>query len=418
MGIKKMISWKKTHRIEAFTMSLMALCACFLVLFVFIGIRMHREDTVLVNDNAVYAEDFTTSLSGVKGQIEQVYVNADRTKCGILVHFDEMSKLSVNAEDYQIFVKGFNVKKGAYSSWQIPQPAGGYCVFGGSGRALIYLSCSKGFGRNAIECIVRSNKTLYTAGGATGEMEELQEKDGSFAKYDQYRIIVNPNAVEIAEVDFLDDLDTEALYKQAIVDGAEGDLRETLQQDVDALKIAYDAVMSYRDNLDNMDVRMPALPEEIMSDSFDTETDEATGQETVRYRPGHVYLGGVDIPWEEQTLSDGSFLDDVTGTQTPSQYFSVLSAQKAIDSETLQTLSSEKWTMKDGTEIRSDSLDENTSTIRANINDYVAAVRDYCNKKKQYQCTDLVSYLQLEYNMKNAGENMSGSFREGIVTAW
>ena len=411
-----MMSWQKTHRIESFAMSVAAVCFGLLAVCGSIWIKTYSVTKDLLNEEAIYAERFTTSLSGVEGKIEQVYTNADHTKCAVLVRFDDMAKMSVNAEDYQFFVRGFNVQTGGASVAKISAPAGGYCIFGGSGRALIYLSCAKGFGSNALECIVRSNRTIYSQGSDSSEMQELKASDGSFAQYDQYRIIFNPNANQAVPVDFLDNLDTKALYKQAIVNNAEVEMRQSLAEDINKLKTSYDALTAYRENLDGLGVRVPSLPEEIAADRFTTET---IGEEEVLvYSPGTIYNGGVDFDWFHQTLSDGSFLEKLVGTQTPSQYFSTLSASAAIDSETIRSLNTEDWTMKDGSEIRSDSLDENVSTIRSNINSYVSSVREYCKLKKEYQRTDLISYLMLEYNMENAGENMSGSFREGIVTAW
>lgn len=414
--LKKILTWQRRHRIEAFTLSLVLILACLGMDCVSIFASNYKENKELLNGNAIYAPNFTTSLSGVPGTIEQVYSNADSTKCAILVHFDDMSKLSVNAEDYQMFVRSFDISTGRGALRKVLDMTGGYCIFGGSGRALLYLSSSQGFGSHPLECIVRSNRTVYTAGSDTQEMQQQKEQDSTFATYDQYRIIINPHARDVSKVDFLDDLDTQALYKQAIVDNAEADMRESLKGSIAAMQVSYNALTAYRDNLEGLDVKVPTLPDEIAGDSF-TEEETAEGTMLV-YQPGYVYAGGVDFDWFHNNLTSGSFLEGVTGSQTPGQFFSVLSAQTVIDSETLQELNTSGWSKRDGTAISDNSDDENSATIRNNINGYVTAVRDYCNKKKKYQREELVNYLKLEYNMENAGENMSGSFRDGIVTTW
>ena len=81
----KLNLWRRTHRIEIFGYGVFITLICMIVLCGFIKIGANQEDRSLMDTKAIYVKDFTTSISGVKGAIREVYVNADRTKCGIVV---------------------------------------------------------------------------------------------------------------------------------------------------------------------------------------------------------------------------------------------------------------------------------------------------------------------------------------------
>lgn len=425
MGIFRIGAWKRTHKIEFFGVSVGI--ALFGLVATSGSILMHARSVqkdVLTNQ-AIYVKEFTTSLSDVRGEIVQVYADEGRTRCGILVRFENPQLLSADAKDYQVFVKGFNVSRGQYADETLASPSGGFCIFGSTGYALIYLVESSGFQAQALECIVRSNETLHVASQTSSEAADLQAKDGSYAQYDQFRIVVNPNASGAVTVGFLEDLDATALYKMAIVDQSEGEIREKLAQDVDQMNTAMKSILSYQENLKNLQVRVPALPPEIAGDQFTAE-DLMDGSQMLVYRPGSVLPKGVNIDWFHKDLSDADasgtvFLTkELLGQRGEAQFFGDLSAAQEKRSDALSNLTSGSWVMADGTQITVDN-DSPMADIKAmsqNITDYVNAVNSYYSMKYEYQCRDLVSYLQLEYNMKNTGNTISGNFADGVITAW
>lgn len=416
--LKQFDVWRKDHRIELFMINV---CASIIALFfvcVSIIIHMDDEDKDFLTNQAVYVSDFTTSISGTEGSIAQVYSNADHTKCGILVHFENPANLSSDAADYKVFVKGFNVKNGRYASKTMTNPSGGYCIFGSTGYALIYLSDADGFGNQAVECVVRSNEVLHREKVTSSDVEDLIEADSSYANYDQYRIIINPSASEAPVVDFLDDLDPAALYRQAIVDGGEADVRQVLSDDIVDMNTAMKAILAYRENLENLNVRVPALPEEIAGDVFDVE--EGENGSVLTYTPSYVFSRGVEFDWLHGSLETTSFLtDELLDLKSPSQFFANLQNAPEERSEGMTMLASE-WFMRDGTKIvlnERTGLSDNES-VSSNIQNYVQAVNSYYNLKHKYQCEDMVSYLALEYNMNAAADSVSGNFGEDVITAW
>lgn len=415
--------WRKTHRIEIFGLGVLATTVCMVLLCGFIKFGADKEDRTLMDTKAIYVSDFTTSLSGVKGSIREVYVNPARTKCGILVRLDSPSQVSGDATDYQVFVKGYDPIKGRYDRGTFSDPSGGYCIFGGTGYALVYLVENRGFGDQALECVVRSNNTLHLAGTTASDAAELKRQDGSYAKFDQYRVIVNPNAAEAEVVDFLDELDPVTLYKSAIMNGEEKDIQDILRADLESMNTALAAVNSYRDALSQRGVRVPALPEEIAGDTFQYFEHPDTHEQILVYTPGMVLPGGTNFDWFGWDIQKaGGFLKDVVGNRSAGQYFGDLANARGTQSEAMQALSGAggTWYMTDGSPITvntgSPLADE--AAVSQAIEDYRAAVRKYYDLKRTYQCDHMVKYLQLEYNMNGTGDIVSGNFAEGTIRAW
>ena len=419
----KLNLWRRTHRIEIFGYGVFITLICMIVLCGFIKIGANQEDRSLMDTKAIYVKDFTTSISGVKGAIREVYVNADRTKCGILVKLESSSQVSGNATDYQVFVKGYDPIKARYDRGTFADPSGGYCVFGSTGYALVYLVENRGFGDQALECVVRSNNILHRAGTTSAEAAELKRKDGSYADFDQYRIIVNPNAAEATVVSFLDELDAVMLYQQAIMNGEERDIQETLRKDLEDMNTALAAVNSYRDALTQRGVRVPALPEEIAGDKFQYFEHPDTHEQILVYTPGKILPGGVNFDWFGWDIQKaGGFLHGVIGNRSPGQFFGDLANAQTTPSEAMQALSGSggTWYMTDGSaiEVNTRSNLADVAAVSQAIENYRTSVRKYHDLKRKYQCEDMVKYLYLEYNMQGTEDIVSGNFAEGTITAW
>ena len=296
-------------------------------------------------------------------------------------------------------------------------------MFGRTGYALVYLVENRGFGDQALECVVRSNNILHRAGTTSAEAAELKRKDGSYADFDQYRIIVNPNAAEATVVSFLDELDPVMLYQQAIMNGEERDIQETLRKDLEDMNTALAAVNSYRDALTQRGVRVPALPEEIAGDKFQYFEHPDTHEQILVYTPGKILPGGVNFDWFGWDIQKaGGFLHSVVGNRSPGQFFGDLANAQTTPSEAMQALSGSggTWYMTDGSaiEVNTRSNLADVAAVSQAIEDYRTSVRKYHDLKRKYQCEDMVKYLYLEYNMQGTEDIVSGNFAEGTITAW
>ena len=407
----KLALWRKSHRIELFAFAVFAVLVLLCVDFVGITLHAKNIDKDTLTSEAIYVSDFTTSLSGVKGEITNVYVNEDLTKCGVLVKFKDMSNIVTDALTYQVYVKGFNVSRGDYAQKTLCSPRGGYYVFGPTGYALIYLVDSNGFQSQALELIVRCNDTIFKSNQSTQDVAKLKEKDGSYEQFDQYRLIVNPAAEKAERVSFLDDFDVVSLYRDAVVDASEADIRAQLTTDVAELNTQMKAIQNYKAQLEALNVKVPELPEFVAYDHFENEEDG-----TLIYTPGTNMAGGVNFDWFHSDLHSGSFLtEDIIGLKKPSQFFGDLKATERDDMPLLK----EFYTIEGELIIEdTESPLSDVSAMSKNIANYRNALQSYFNLKYKYQAVDLVSYLHLEYNMMNTGKNFSSNYSDNAVIVW
>lgn len=414
MGIFRRIRiWGRHHHIELFGTVLGTLLLVMLVNSISICVYASKENDRLLSENAVFANSFTTSLSGKNGTISQVYVNPERSKCVILFKFDDMNGMVSDAAKYQVFIKSFDVFKGEYASRRRTQldVMGGFYVFGSTGYTALYLSAVNGFPRECYEIILRCNDVLQVNTNSSGN--ENAARDASFAQFDQWRVIINPNGNTAKECSFLDDFDITSLYQDAVIDENESEIRENLYNDVKIMYTNWKKIDNYRDNLESLNVKVPSMPVYIASDELVVDEEGV-----IRYNSGFYFEYGVDYDWYGKTLHDVSFLDMVKQDDiTDIQFFNSLNDYQAYDSPlTLNT-----WYMADGSVISLDESDLKLSNMQAvveNIKGYNLALNDYYNAKKLYHCTHLIDYLYLESNMKMAGKYFTSNYNEGVVTVW
>ena len=408
----KIRMWQKHHGIELFGIYLSLVCVCLVAISGSIKMTASNQDRDFLNENAIYASEFTTSLSGITGNIEAVYVNPSDTKCAIVLHMNEINKTSTDAADYQLYVKGFNVSQGKYSVTTLNNYKGGYYVFGSTGYAMIYLTDAAGFQNQAIEIIVRCNE-VFTTAEANAETAELYAKDASYADNDQYRIVINPKGEAAIEVDFLDELNVVKLYQNTVLLESEEEIRETLRNDVKTLNQYLSQINSYGNNLTNMGVKVPALPDSIIGDElYNLENEE----NTLVYKPSYVFANGVDFDWFEHSLMDDyRFLPDLVGAKSDYQFLNDIRAQRDNINYEFPD-----WVMLDGTRIdrNSDSQLQTDMTLQSTIASYEQAVSSYLTLKNQYQTVDLMNYLNLEYNMTSTGKTFTSNYGDDTVIVW
>lgn len=186
-----------------------------------------------------------------------------------------------------------------------------------------------------------------------------------------------------------DDLNTGV----SVTNESERIIRETLKDDVDKMNGYLAEINAYGNDLRNMGVRVPELPEYISGDQFSYLDDS---ESTLVYTPNYIFSNGVDYDWYEKTIENGNrFLPYLAENDDWYQYLMELKSQQDYPD-----YSFDKWTLLDGTEI---DLNEETAdaTLRESILNYTMAVDSYIATKYRYQTVDLVDYLYYEYNLSN-----------------
>lgn len=408
---KKIRIWERHHKIELFGIMIGILACIMAVDLASIKLYASKRDKMILDYNAIYMGEFTTSLTGVNGNISQIYVNPDRTKCVILLRFDNMSNMITDASKYQIFVKGYDVTKGRYARRTYSNPTGGYYVFGATGYAAIYLTDASGFKKEVLECVVRCNDILLA--NASVADEDAVERDNTYAQYDQWRVIVNPCGASAKVCDFIDDFDIVSLYQDAVIDENENYIRQTLADNIKNMQACMKKIEAYKENLISLGVNVPTLPDSILGDVIEEE------EGTLIYKPKYVFENGVDFDWFHNTLQEVSFMDMVKEPDmTNVQFFNSLQDHSA----SLGYSGNDSWYMTDGTQIdtssAASSIFTNMQTISENISKYQEAISDYYDIKKTYQCTNLINYLALEANMKEVGKYFTSNYSEYTVIVW
>lgn len=411
-NIKK---WHKYHKIEVFGAIVGFFVLILIIDVISISIRVKAENNAFMKNNAIYVSNFTTSLSGKTGNIARIYVNPKKTKCVILLYFDDIENLVTDASKYQVYVKGYDIEKGKYAVSTKNKPVGGYYIFGSTGYSAIYLSDANGFQEQCIECIVRCNELLTNAQLAN---VEAANRDPSYAQYDQWRIIVNPLGESAKTGDFLDDFDIVSLYQDAVIDINEESIRNMLTDNINNLNVYMKQIETYRNNLKVLGVRVPSLPAYISGDVFSYDENK-NGEQMMIYTPEYIFEAGVDFDWFRYNLHDKSFIDDIKDPLiTDTQFFNKLQNFSNVDRFTTQ----KNWYMSDGTLINRDEVSasqlSNMKSINDNIKKYETVLNQYYTLKKEYQCTNLVNYLILESNMRNTGKYFTSNYSENAVIVW
>lgn len=452
---QKFTSWKRRHGIEFFGIMLCVLLAVLAIDTVGIFAVSASADQDYLSSAPYYSSRFITSRSQLQGDIVGFYVNPERTRCGIMVNIEDIMNMSTNALDYEVYARGFNVSKGQYVSKTQNQVSGGYYVFGNTGYAMIYLVNSAGFAPQASELIVRSNKTLVegqvSSDDLSASMEALKQQNTTFAKFDQYRLVINPAASGAQEVDFLDSvdgtLDVMAAYRQCVLDQEEAKIRSKLYDNIGNMNMYMNQINEYADVLGRMSIRIPALSEAIVSDTFVSCPDSESGQvcdmypeaalprETVNedgtvstasypvYKPGYVYNNGVNFDWQHRTLSDGTgtdyFENLLLSGQTKVQYLQAL--KEAKPDRKGSSLDITKFAKLDGTRLTANmgqsAIDEERQTYEA-VQAYIKAVTNYESEKYQYQTVNMPAYLNLQYNMERSAQTFTSNLVDGAVRMW
>lgn len=398
----KIKTWGNHHHIELFGILLSLVMIVLVVNSVSILINSANRNKKLVSENAIFVNEFTTSLSGKNGEMVQLYINPQHNKCVLLFKFDDMTSIVTDATKYQVFIKSYDIFKGRYASTTKLDVDGGFYVFGSTGYTALYLSAANGFPKECYEVIVRCKDVLeYNA-------PDVEYVDDSYNQFDQWRVIINPNGNNAKECNFLDDFNITSLYQDAVIDANESEIRNTLTKDIAKMYNSIDLISNYRSNLKNLKVKVPSVPLFVASDEFSTREDGS-----IKYTTEYEFENGVNYEWYEHTLHDTSFIDALKDKDmTDNQFFNTLNSYGN------ESIKNNKWYMQDGAEITDTMEINDKDVILNNVKNYDSVLNEYYEIKKEYHTKHLVDYLKLESKMKDAGKYFTSNYSEGVVTVW
>lgn len=393
----------KHYRMERFALSFCTLVVSLgLVTGLCFASHVKNQDTTITT-RALYTTQFSTSKTNVGGTVEQVYVSEDKTKTFLLLHFDDINKVSTNADKYQAFLTGADVERNSQTLKS--EPSGSIYMFGNSGYMGVYLVNTEGFPAQILDLTIRCNSELVASeSAASGEMEDV-----SFAKYDQFRVNFNPGASETVTLECLNGEKAPSvkdLYNQAVVNTATDEIHANLRTNMEEMRIALNQISEYEDRLSNTDnVQVPERPSIIKGDTIEKD-DKGTAEtedDTYIFKPASVVRGGYDFDWQNVTIEEGYLDDLIKATDTPNmtynQYFAMKNKEATTGESMSDFTSGIEWMLKDGTKVKDLDTGSNTgsyTTIMADCQSLTSAWNTYYQAKTKYQRQNLELLLNLE----------------------
>lgn len=408
--IKKIFS--AHYAMERFGVLFISLSMCMVILLISIKIKVHNDNKQTLSEQVIYTTYVETSLTGQTGQVKGIYHNTDKTKCFVLLHFDDMSSLSINAEYYQMFVTGFSTSQEQEALKKTP--SGCIYVFGTTGYMGIYLISSGGFEEQILGVTVRCNKTLVNT---TISNASSLYMDSSFDSYDQFRFYFNPGGSQTTTAKCLDKerFDTFELYEELVMKPQEKAIRNQLMADLETMYIIQGAMDEYEERVLREGVGSYSVPKQIDGDMIELDDNGIYNLKT-----DYIIPGGIDIDWYNGSIHDG-YLDNLKGDLSYTDYLNKLEAS----GEQGDGFSSDiVWYMTDGSTFNGEEYsnvkldDASYKELSSAISLLANAWDDFYTIKQQYQCTDLVSLLRIEKEAREAKSHYTINTSENVLQAY
>ena len=220
-----------------------------------------RYDTKALSGQAQYTSSFTMSLSGAQGSVLGVYTNDDHTKCFLLLKFQDVSSVPVDANEYQLFLSG--CKKDMTYSELKSKPDAMIYQFGATGYLGVYLYSATPFPSQIMNLYLRSTKNI-TVGTSTA-----QYADETFNKFDQAAIYFNPGGTYATKASFLNEKKWTVfdIYEELISRPAEVAYRNLLRNDLVEMRKQKSLMDEYANRLVKDGMTEPSTPAVIANDS-------------------------------------------------------------------------------------------------------------------------------------------------------
>jgi len=367
-------------------------------------IQFEKIRHAALGTTAMYSSSFVTSMSGVHGTVEGVYTNNDKTRGFVLLHYDDIKSISIDAQNYNVYIMGVDNNR-IYKEDLKSQMAGCIYLFGNTGYMGIYLMCAEGFESQITMLTVRANNQMANT--------VMPLTDESYATIDQFNTYVNLGAEGTGHLNFLESngvLDVTEMYEELVVRPAEYQVEAMLNQQLQDI-VTYEAQFEeYTNRLRNQGIIVPERPYAINGDiiSYDNNTGLYTLNTDV------VAAGAWNLDWQHHSISDG-YIDAEIGDMLPVDYFAMKAAE--VDEIPFDT-STLVWYRSDGTIWY--RVEDGTATTR-NINediDYLTNLwEEFYRDKVAYQ-TAQEELINLAYSIHDADSTFTVNNNLNAVVMW
>lgn len=302
----------KHYGAERFFILLFVLFLGISSLSVYAGVIQHERNKFTVGSKALYSSDYIWSRTSSTGRVETMVSDSNNTAVFLLLHNDDVSMTSTNADDYEVFLTGTDepLKN---------NPAMTVYTFGLSGYVGFYFKDAKGFESQRYTMTIRAN----SAGSdmADESMWDTGIKDQSFRDNNQIRIILNFGASGVEKLPVMDepgltpmkimcDLDL-PLESFGLAGGTSGfeQLKTSAQTTLEKMNSSLVSITQYRATLIENGVNVPELPYYIKDDYVDLTPNDFTRDPSVFELDMLATGGGGSSGTNFAGISDGGSTD-------------------------------------------------------------------------------------------------------------
>lgn len=414
--LKKYI-FDKHHGIERFGLSFMALVLCLGTLTAFIGVTSINKRSQKLTTQAVYTTEFSMSRSKVSGQVKGIFTDVDHTKALILLKFDDISKISIDANNYTMFLRGWDLNKNEIVPLE-SNPSGAIYMLGTTGYMAIYMADASGFENQICYLTIRNDKELVNVSAKNVNIDNIPNEQ--YAEYDLADIYFNMGATGTTVADCLsqDVFTMRDMYEECVVRAREAEIRTALDADMRAMRADLILISEYAQRVSSYDIALN-LPTDAIKGDYIVNTKGETvaimdpntammsyvDGEPLYLMSDYVCKGGVDFDWYNGTIYDG-YINKLRGEKSAQEYVTSLMTPvdtdvNAAEATWYYSSSGQPFEMVSGT----GGFTNTTKEIKQAIVDLTGSWGTYLAHKKQYQCVTLMNLLELDYEVMNVDSN-------------
>lgn len=418
-GVATVLRLDNHHGIERFGVLFGALCVTFLLTITSASASSIASQQHDMDSTALYTPTLTTSKTQVSVEVPGVYVNAERTRAMVLMHFKDAGTMSANAAKYQGFLTG--ASKELDQQGLKSRMHGRIVVFGSTGYMAEIIDSDRPFEQQILNLTMRANSELVYTPSESRKVRADLSGEKTFAQYDQWRVYFNPGATKAKVTSALDgkDFDPSAVYAQLIVEPEEKTARTTLddalaQMQVDQSRIAEYTSEARRQSVDGIHLVLPDVPKQINGDVITGQPASDGRKSTLALKPTWVDPSGYDFDWRNGSVEQG-YLDDIV--PEGESYVSYLAEKDkasmgdgtaASNSDSSFDVNDMQWKLSNGgllSDYASSSSDTTMAPLTEIRNELSQAYADYFQHKTDYQTDDYETLIDLEVGLKNVRQS-------------
>ena len=410
------------HAIERFGVIFGVIVVSCVVIFSATGVSAYANNQEALSSKALYTPTFTTSKTEISGDVPGIYVSEDRTRAMVLMHFKDTTKVSVNAQDYRGFLTGSSL--GLNQESLQTKVAGSVVLFGSTGYMGVMLDSDKPFNPQILNLTMRANTELvYKEGGAAPDKD--LPADGSFQKYDQWRVFFNPGGSEATVSAALGTpkVDVGAIFNEVVIADQEQKIRDTMDAQLALMQTDLNRINDGTAELGRttadggtLHIIAPKVPRQIAGDAVEGKAGVGGTASTLALTTDYVLPMGYNFDWRGSSVM-GGYLKGLV--PEGSSFVSYLS-KRSKDAKDEFRVNEMKWVLNDGTDLKVDysSTDTTVKPLTEIMNKLSTAYQDYYRDKTTYQVEQYRELLDLEVSLRNVESNHTLNADKQAIVAY